>query len=285
MNKLLIGFLLMASISSFATPPVVTNCLNPSELIIDGEVKMKFCDIPAAQGVLIGSGLGGPDETPVKPRNFKAFQMAQFEVTQLQFKTVTGNENWKENDKAKFYVQLGNDNPAVYVSYHDATSFARILNMIDKTATYRLPTEAEFEYATRAGAKSEYFWGDEMDENFAFFGGNTKDSGQFAHKVDSCPNSILNQKHPGYCANAFGLYHMIGNVAEWTTDAYEYKGYEKAPTDGNVAVKGDTESRRSIRGGAWDSSSSNFLRSAQRSVGMPRDRYSNLGFRIVRIAK
>lgn len=260
-----------------------SSCANPSELTLDGQVKMKFCDIPAAQGVMIGSENGESDEKPVKARNFKKFQMAQFEVTQLQYKTVTGAEPWKENWTVKSYVQEGNDNPAVYVSYSDAAAFARILSLIDKTATYRLPTEAEFEYAARAGTTTNYYWGDEIDSNFVYFWGNTETTGHYARKVDSCPTSILNQKYPGYCANDFGLYHMLGNVWEWTADAY-VNSYANASTDGNVAVAGNTGSNRVIRGGSWYNNARS-LRSANRFGDGPDYRYYSVGFRLVRIAK
>lgn len=260
------------------------NCANPLEFTLGGYVKMKFCDIPDAQGVMIGSENGPNDERPMKARNFKKFQMAQFEVTQLQYKTVTGAEPWKKNGEVQYYVQEGDDNPAVYVSYNDAAAFVRILNLIDKTATYRLPTEAEFEYAIRAGTTTNYYWGDEMDENFAYFKRNTS---QYARKVDSCPNSILNQKFPGYCANDFGLYHTLGNVKEWTADVY-YGSYANASTDGNVAVRhhsNQVNSFRVIRGGSCFHDNEMNLRSAARSLhGSDRSGY-DIGFRIVRIAK
>lgn len=258
-------------------------CANPSEFTLDGQVKMKFCDIPAAQGVLIGSESGSSDEKPVKARNFKKFQMAQFEVTQLQYKTITGSEPWKENGQLKSYVQEGDNNPAVYVSYNDAQQFARVLSLIDKTATYRLPTDAEFEYAARAGTTTNYYWGDEMDGNFAYFWGNTEMTGQYARKVDSCPTPILNQKYPGYCANDFGLYHMLGNVWEWTADAY-VNSYANASTDGNVAVRGEAGSYRVIRGGGWNLNAE-YLRSANRYGDGPDSRADFVGFRLVRIAK
>lgn len=262
-----------------------SSCANPLEVPLDkdGQVKMKFCDIRAAQGVVIGSESGNGDERPVKPRNFKKFQMAQFEVTQLQYKTITGAEPWKENGTVESYVQEGNDNPAVYVSYNDAAAFARALSRHDKTATYRLPTEAEFEYAARAGTTTNYYWGDEMDSNFAYFWGNTETTGQYARKVDSCPTPILNQKRPGYCANDFGLYHMLGNVWEWTADAYE-NSYTNASTDGNVAVAGNMGSYRVLRGGSWLNSAQS-LRSGNRNNFSPGLRSNNVGFRLVRIAK
>jgi formylglycine-generating enzyme required for sulfatase activity len=277
-----------------------TDCKNPSELVIDDQVKMKFCDIPAAQGVLIGSENGNPNEKPVTARNFKMFQMAQFEVTQIQYKTIMGSEPWKIYRRVRSLAREDNDNPAVFVSYKDAQHFARVLSLIDKTATYRLPTEAEFEYAARAGTTTNYYWGDEFDANFAFFDGNTNTTGQYARKVDSCPTPTLNTKNPEYCANKFGLYHMLGNVWEWTADAYltddaYLKSYANASTDGNAVVNGDVGSKpviRVIRGGSWFSGAEN-LRSSVRKVitpvylnyDEPVYRNYDVGFRLVRIAK
>lgn len=267
-----------------------SNCANPSELTLDpdGQVTMRFCEIPAAQGVLIGSENVGSEngwsnETPVMERNFQEFQRAQFEVTQLQYKTVTGSEPWKENGEVKSFVQEGDDNPAVYVSYYDAVAFADRLSEMDETATYRLPTEAEWEYAARAGTTTEYYWGDEMDSDFAYFWGNTETTGQYARKVDSCPNPSRNESSPGYCANDFGLYHMLGNVWEWTADAYE-DSYDNAPTDGNLAVAGPSGSARVMRGGGWNFGA-RYVRSAVRLYWGPAGRYDVVGFRLVRIAK
>ncbi len=259
-----------------------SNCANPWELTLDGNVKMKFCDIPAAKGALIGSENGKDDEKPVKARSFKEFQMAQFEVTQLQYRIVTGTAPWIGHRNGS--VREGDNFPAVYVSHADAKSFANVLSWIDKTATYRLPTEAEFEYAARAGTTTHYYWGNEMDALYAYFSGNSGGTGSgYAHEVDSCPNRLLNQKYPGYCSNGFGLYHMLGNLWEWTADAY-VNNYVNAPTEGNVAVLGDWDSDRVIRGGSWNTRAQE-LRSANRAFTAPNNRTTDLGFRIVRIAK
>lgn len=268
-------------------------CANSTGLTLGWQVKIKFCDIPARRGVMIGSKNGESDEKPVKARDFKKFQMGQFEVTQLQYKTVMGEEPWKVDGKVRPEVQEGNDNPAVHVSYYHAAAFARALSKLDKTATYRLPTEAEFEYAARAGTTTNFYWGDKMDSDFAYFEGNTETTGQYARKVDSCPKPVLDRKYHGYCANNFGLYHMLGNVWEWTADVY-VDNYTNAPTDGNVAVADNTGSSGSFGGGDWISRvirggsrvfSARFLRSATRSHGPDSVRSADLGFRLVRIAK
>lgn len=256
-----------------------SDCANLSELALDGHIKIKFCDIPAAQDILIGSINGRPDEQPVRARYFRKFQMAQFEVTQLQYKTVAGSEPWK----GKPFVRDGDNYPAVHISYKEAQQFVDALSQIDKTATYRLPTEAEFEHAARAGTATDYYWGNKMNDKMAYYRGNTvESSGRYARQVDSCPDRILNEKYPGYCANSFGLYHMLGNVWELTDDAY-MGSYANAPKDGNVPVYGGNGSPRVLRGGSWADDAWN-LRSANRYyTKSPDDHYGNVGFRIVRI--
>jgi len=282
------NYLLGLAVLSLAAPSAfaaTSNCKNPTEVTLDGAVKMKFCEIPAANGVLIGSENGESDEKPVKARDFKSFQMGQFTVTQQQYKAVLGEEPWKENGTVKSYVQEGDNNPAVYVSYVQAKQFARVMNLIDPSARsrYRLPTEAEFEYSARAGTTTNYYWGDEIDPSYAYYWENTKDSGQYARNVTSCPVPSLDQRYPGYCANDFGLMHMLGNVWQWTGDAY-VNSYANAPTDGNVAVAGDAGSDRVIRGGSW-SFSAQDLRSAYRFNVAPDSRYGFVGFRLVRTPK
>ncbi len=261
----------------------MSNCKNPTEVTLDVGVKMKFCEIPAGSAA-IGSENGDSDEKPVIKRDFKSFQMGQFTVTQQQYKAVMGQEPWKKkNGQLKPDVQEGNDNPAVYVSYIQAKEFARVLNLIDPAAKYRLPTEAEFEYAARGGTTTNYYWGDEFDPSYVYYYDNTKDSGLYARNVTSCPLKTLDAKYPGYCANDFGLMHMLGNVWQWTADAY-VDTYANAPTDGNVPVAGDAGSDRVARGGSWGADPQ-FLRSACRISGEPDDWSEDLGFRLVRTPK
>jgi len=269
----------LATASAFAA---TSNCKNPTEVTLDGAVKMKFCEIPAGSAA-IGSENGESDEKPVNKRDFKSFQLGQYTVTQQQYQAVLGEEPWKENGKVKSYVQERDDNPAVYVSYIQAKQFARVMNLIDPEAQYRLPTEAEFEYAARAGTTTNYYWGDEIDPSYAYYNDNTKDSGQYARSVLSCPVPTLDKKYPGYCANDFGLMHMLDNVWQWTADAY-VNTYANAPTDGNVAVAGNAGSLRVIRGGSWFNFAQ-YLRSAQRNFDAPNDRHYSVGFRLVRTPK
>ncbi len=269
--------LLLATSSAFAA---INNCKHPAEITLDGNVNMKFCEIPAGSA-FIGSE-SGKYEKPVFKRDFKGFQMGQFTVTQAQYKAVLGKEPWKQNGKLREHVKKGDNNPAVYVSYIQANQFARAMNLIDPSAMYRLPTEAEFEYAVRAGTTTDYYWGKEVDPSYAYYQENSE-SMQYGRDVTTCPIPALDKKYPGYCANNFGLMHMLGNVMQWVGDAY-VDSYVGAPTDGNVAIEGNVDSFRVVRGGSWYGAGQD-LRVSSRNGVEPDIRYDNLGFRLVRLPK
>ncbi len=240
---------------------------------------MKFCEIPAGSAA-IGSDQGEFNEKPVIKREFRGFHLGQFTVTQAQYKAVLGKEPWKQDGQVKRFVMEGENYPALFVSYDQALEFARVLTLIDPSAKYRLPTEAEFEYAARAGTVTNYYWGDDVNLSYAYF--YNEDAAQFARDVTTCPERFLDQINPGYCANDFGLMHMLGNVWQWTTDAY-LDSYTHAPTDGNVAVEGDTRSSRVMRGGSWVSTG--HATASLRNYGAPDSYYGShldVGFRLVR---
>jgi formylglycine-generating enzyme required for sulfatase activity len=130
---------------------------------------------------------------------------------------------------------------------------------------------------------TEYYWGDEIDPSYAYYWDNSKGVAEYARDVTTCPVAALDKKYPGYCANDFGLMHMLGNVWQWTADAY-VNSYTNAPTDGNVAVAGDAGSYRVFRGGSWGSDA-RFLRSSFRGDFAPVVRYDLVGFRLVRTPK
>jgi formylglycine-generating enzyme required for sulfatase activity len=131
--------------------------------------------------------------------------------------------------------------------------------------TYRLLTEAEWEYAARAGSPSRFPFGDDEAE-LAKYAWYAADSGSRTHDVG--------QKLP----NAFGLYDMLGNVWEWTEDCYG--PYTSAPTDGAAKTGGDC-SRHVVRGGSWYYNQQN-LRSATRDKNAVDNRFNSLGFRVAR---
>ncbi len=184
------------------------------------------------------------DEQPVHTVTItKPFSMSIYEITQGQWKQVMGTEPWVADQN----VQEGDDYPASYVSWYNADAFARQLDSLSGTHHYRLPTEAEWEYAARAGSTTEYWFGDEADS--------------------------LGQKRP----NRWGLYDMHGNVWEWVLDWYgDYPS--GAVTDPKGSESG---SRRVFRGGSWGLTARGAP-SAYRNSVAPDFRDFYLGFRLVR---
>jgi len=191
----------------------------------------------------------------------RAFHMGIYEVTQAQWKAVMNTMPWEGEA-----VKPGDSKPAVCISWNDATSFCKALSK--KTGkTVRLPTEAEWEYACRAGTTTAFCSGDDPSKlgDYAWYLGNLVSLGS--------PNPVGGRK-----PNAWGLYDMHGNVAEWCSDWCEYSWYAKADTRDPKGPP--TGTHRAIRGGA-SYTPSQLCRSANRGVGISNERISNRGFRIV----
>ena len=156
--------------------------------------------------------------------------------------------------------------PVINVSREDAGAYAQWLSA-QTGQRYRLPSEAEWEYAARAGASARYSWGDAIGRNRA--------------NCDGCGSKWDNKQTApvgSFTANAFGLYDMHGNVWEWVADCYG--DYADAPNDGSARRGCDAE-WAVVRGGSWFLAP-RFLRSANRYRHWPADRNDDDGFRLVR---
>jgi formylglycine-generating enzyme required for sulfatase activity len=206
----------------------------------------------------------------------KSFYMQINEVTQGQWKAVMGT------DITPYFTACGDTCPMESVSWNDAQAFIRKLNQMEGTSKYRLPTEAEWEYAARAGSTTAFSNGEitypddsPVDPNLdviSWYYGNSA--------VTYSPNFPGGRgTHPvqGKQANAYGLYDMSGNVAGWCQDWYGTypSGIVTDPTGPG------TGSYRVVRGGSWISSA-RFCRSASRDYGSPSDVYPSVGLRLVR---
>lgn len=196
-------------------------------------------------------------ESPQHRVQIQSFAIGRYEVTQEQWFAVMGN-----NPSAN----KGRTLPVEQVSWDDVQQFIAKLNQ--KTGQkYRLPSEAEWEYAARAGTTTQWSFGDDESKlgNYAWHARNSGGKTQ-----------VVGQKLP----NAFGLFDMHGNVWEWTQDCW-HSNYSGAPTDGSAWMNGCTDTYWVLRGGSWNLSPA-YLRSASRSYFIPDIRVTYFGFRLAR---
>jgi formylglycine-generating enzyme required for sulfatase activity len=200
------------------------------------------------------------NEEPVHTVHVASFAMGKYPVTQGQWKKVMGSN-------PSHFSYGGDQCPVEKVSWDDAQAFIQKLNQ-QTGHTYRLPSEAEWEYACRAGSTGEWCFGDEHSllVKYAWYEGN---SGSKTHPVGEKK------------ANAFGLHDMHGNVWEWCEDRW-HNDYEGAPSDGRAWVD-DGDSERVMRGGSWDFDA-RYSCSVFRYYHWPDDRGSYGGFRLARTA-
>jgi formylglycine-generating enzyme required for sulfatase activity len=204
------------------------------------------------------------------------FWMGKYEVTKRQWTAVMGTTPWA--GRYRYWVLDHPDSPAIYVSWDDTQAFIAALNA-HITATgqgsgdVRLPSEAEWEYACRAGSTTYFYWGDDMSvtvgNDYAFWRYN-------AYRFDVNNAFLVGQKLP----NPYGLYDMSGNVREWCEDDYLWDNVD-APTDGSAWVGSPRGEYRVLRGGSWESY-------GECSGSAYRDRYDasssihDIGFRLAK---
>ncbi len=188
----------------------------------------------------------------------------------------TGKE-WKK-DAAYNWRNVGftqgDDHPVVCVSWNDAQAYIQWINRISGKS-YRLPSEAEREYAARGGTQTAFWWGDSITTSQANYNGN--------HSYNGSPKGQSRQATVpvnGFSANPFGLYNVHGNVWEWVEDCW-HENYAGAPTDGSAWTTDCSGKYRVLRGGSWNYNPV-ILRSAFRDRGNPVNRYDNHGFRLSR---
>ncbi len=232
-----------------------------SNTLSGGQVFKDCADCP--EMVLIPAGsfqMGGKeeDEQPVHRVKLQSFAMGKTEVTQAQWKAVMGSN-------PSYFPQCGSNCPIEQVNWDDTQQFIQKLNQ-KAGKQYRLPSEAEWEYACRAGANQTYCGSDNLDA-VAVYGGN---GGKSPLPVG------------GKQANAWGLFDMSGNVWEWTQDCWIYH-YIGATTDGSAWTTGNCV-QRVLRGGSWAEPAAN-ARAAVRLRNITSERFNfdvSFGFRLAR---
>ncbi len=235
-------------------------------LWLAGSVPLSLVRVPAGafmMGPYPGEQDSYDDELPQhKVTISRDFWMSKYEVTQAQWRAIMG-------DNPSYFP--GDNKPVECVSWIDirgTNGFLAKLNAAHPNRGFRLPTEAEWEYACRAGTTTRFYWGDDL---------NCTQIGAYAWFRDNASGATkpVGQKLP----NAFDLYDMCGNVYEWCEDDWHY-GYNGAPINGGAWIDAPRGAKRLMRGVSYDSVCAN-LRSAYRNGYLPEDRYINVGFRVV----
>jgi len=226
-------------------------------------------------------------EGPQHEVTIAPFLMGRYPITQAQWRAIAQREDLKVNadldpDPSHF---KGETHPVEQVSWYDAVEFCDRLSRLTGH-TYRLPTEAEWEYACRAGTTTPFHFGETITTDLANYRGTDDDTFNWSGSYGKGPKGIYRQTttpvNEFAIANAFGLCDMHGNVWEWCQDHW-HENYEGAPVDGSAWLTNNDNTGRVFRGGSWYYNP-RPCRSAYRLRTLPDNRYSNDGFRVVCVA-
>ncbi|MEM6598930.1 MAG: formylglycine-generating enzyme family protein [Cyanobacteria bacterium P01_D01_bin.36] len=243
---------------------------------VDGAIPLQMLQIPAGT-FLMGSPESEPnredDEGPQHEVSVPSFFMSRYPITQSQWRHVASLPKVTIPLEAAPGKFTGSDLPVEQVSWYEATEFCARLAEHTKLP-YRLPSEAEWEYACRAGTTTPFHFGDTLTTEVANYDGNYTyaDGPKGEYREKKTPVNEFD------IANAFGLCDMHGNVLEWCED-YWHDSYDNAPTDGSAWLTEDKDARRVIRGGSWDDFP-RYCRSAYRDYTSPDSRSYIVGFRV-----
>jgi formylglycine-generating enzyme required for sulfatase activity len=235
-------------------PTIETQIAQTKITSLPADFKLEMVKIPAGK-FMMGSD-EHDSEKPIHEVTVNAFKIGKYPVTQAQYKAVMGTN--------PSYFSGNPQNPVENVSWSDAQEFCQKLTELTGQK-YRLPTEAEWEYACRAGTKTRFSFGNDDSQlgDYAWF---IRNSDSKTHPVG--------QKKP----NPWGLYDMHGNVLEWCEDGW-HENHENAPTDGTAWNDNHSQNNfRVMRGGSWYGNPRN-CRSACRFINGFRSDYA--GFRVV----
>jgi formylglycine-generating enzyme required for sulfatase activity len=224
--------------------------------IVTNSIGMELVPIPAGTFVMGASGtVARPAETPAHSVAIKPFYLSATEVTQAQWVAVMGDNPSRYRNPR---------HPVEQVTWLQVAEFIKRINVMEGSERYRLPSEAEWEYAARAGSNSAR-WYDKLDVA-------PKEVAWFGHDGDVGTRPV-GQRLP----NPFGLYDVYGNVWEWVADCW-HPDYRDAPANGQVWQGGDC-SVRVLRGGGWNSDESYIGSTVRGSYAVDLDDVSN-GFRL-----
>jgi formylglycine-generating enzyme required for sulfatase activity len=240
---------------------------------LDNDITLEMIAIPGGT-FLMGSPQDEKDsyddERPQHEVNVPTFFMGKYPITQTQWRAIAATAKIDidlETNPSEF---KGDELPVESVNWYQATEFCKRLSRETKRE-YRLPSEAEWEYACRAGTTTPFYFGETITGELANY--NTNKTYVEEYRNETTP---VGQFPP----NAFGLYDMYGNVWEWCADTW-HDNYDGAPTDGSAWIENGDDNRSPLRGGAWYTFPYR-CRSAHRNIDARRYSRSFLyGFRVV----
>ena len=230
--------------------------------------------------------MGSPDdeleradwEGPQHEVSVSTFFMGKYPVTQAQWRFVAGLEQVNrmlEPDPSRF---KGDNHPVEQVSWYEAVEFCDRISLYTGH-DYHLPTEAEWEYACRAGTTTPFHFGETISTKMANYNGTDKKYGAYGRGLKGeCREETTPVDYFGV-SNAWGLCDMHGNVYEWCQDHW-HDNYEGAPEDGSAWLSDDQETPRVRRGGSWELNA-RVCRSAYRNNDDPIEPSINIGVRVV----
>ena len=205
-------------------------------------------------------------EGPQRSIQMPGFYIGAFAVTQGQYQAVVGNN-------PSYFTEDGANRPVEQVSWLDAEAFCQQLSELTGRV-YRLPSEAEWEYACRAGTSTPFCFGDQVTtETVNFFADFTISD----NPDENYRNTSVDAD--SFWPNAFGLYNMHGNIYEWCADDY-HDSYSGAPIDASPWVSPDAAASKVMRGGSWFSDTQ-YCRSAARDRNTRTSRSNSFGFRVI----
>jgi formylglycine-generating enzyme required for sulfatase activity len=268
---------LMANISPYVLTPAAEEALKPKDIFRECAPKQRDKDYcPDMMVIPAGSFMMGspstekdnvPNEQPLHAVTIgRPFAVSKYALTFAAWDTCVAYGDCPPGLPDSGFGR--GQQPVINASWDDAQKYVAWLSKVTGKP-YRLLSEAEYEYATRAGTATAYLWGDDIVKNNA--------------NCDGCGSQWDNKQTApvgSFAANAFGLYDMVGNVVAWLEDC-RHDNYTGAPSDGAAWITGGNCNARVLRGGSWNLPT-DFLRSASRLMYSAVDRTDSSGVRIGR---
>jgi formylglycine-generating enzyme required for sulfatase activity len=265
------------SLTAQGQPLPAAHCILQSRQEPLEETAIELVALPA--GTLL---MGSPEpelgrdrhESPLHPVTVKALWMARFPITQIQWRKVARLPTIHRSLNPDPSYFKGDQHPVEQVSWLDAIEFCDRLSQLTQRL-YRLPSEAEWEYACRAASETPFHFGETLNPEFCNYDGNDSygEGEAGIYRQSTVPVGSLAS------VNAFGLADMHGNVWEWCADLW-HETYHDAPSDSRAWDNAGDSNRRVLRGGAWYCPPA-LCRSAQRHWGEANHSGSGIGFRVV----